>query len=327
MKRSIFTAIAAFFLVLLAGQSAYSSQQSFQGWLDDTRQEALRKGISPQIVNEALHSGLSPIQRIIELDRKQPEGKITFATYRERIVNAQRIAKGRQMMREHEALLNEVGAKYGVQPQYIVALWGIETNFGSNTGGFDVINALATLAYDGRRRQFFTDELMNALKILDQGHIKYSDMKGSWAGAMGQSQFMPSSFLAYAQDYDGDSHKDIWNTRADVFASAANYLSRSGWKGDERWGRLVELPSSFSRDLEGLDVKKSLAEWQRLGVRRANGKDLPIVEGMTASVVQPDGKGNSAYLVYNNYRVTMKWNKSTYFATSVGLLADAIAAY
>lgn len=321
---------AAFFglvLCVFGSASVYASQTSFQGWLDDTRQQALRKGISPKIVDEALHSGLQPIQRIIELDRKQPEGKMTFATYRQRIVDPIRIKRGREMMRQHEALLNEVGAHYGVQPQYIVALWGIETNFGSNTGGFDVINALSTLAYDGRRRDFFTTELMNALQILDEGHIEYADMKGSWAGAMGQSQFMPSSFLAYAQDYNGDGRRDIWNTKADVFASAANYLSKSGWTGDERWGRLVELPRDFPRNLEGLDVKKSLSEWQRLGVRKANGKDLPEVDDMMASVVQPDGQGNSAYLVYNNYRVIMKWNKSTYFATSVGLLADAIAAY
>lgn len=327
MKSLLLTALGGLALTVATLNPSFAAQDTFRGWLDDTRQAALKKGISPNIVEEALHSGLSPIQRIIELDRKQPEGKITFATYRERIVNPTRIKKGREMMRKHESLLKEVGEKYGVQPQYITALWGIETNFGSNTGGFDVVNALATLAYDGRRRDFFTAELMNALTILDQGHIKYKDMKGSWAGAMGQSQFMPSSFLAYAQDYDGDGHKDIWNTQADVFASAANYLSKSGWRGDERWGRLVELPKNFPRNLEGLDVKKSLAEWQKLGVRRANGRDLPIVDGMTASVVQPDGKGNSAYLVYNNYRVVMKWNKSTYFATSVGLLADALAAY
>lgn len=327
MKSLLLTALGGLAFTVATLNPSFAAQDTFRGWLDDTRQAALKKGISTNIVEEALHSGLSPIQRIIELDRKQPEGKITFATYRERIVNPTRIKKGREMMRKHESLLKEVGEKYGVQPQYIVALWGIETNFGSNTGGFDVVNALATLAYDGRRRDFFTAELMNALTILDQGHIKYKDMKGSWAGAMGQSQFMPSSFLAYAQDYDGDGHKDIWNTQADVFASAANYLSKSGWHGDERWGRLVELPKNFPRNLEGLDVKKSLAEWQKLGVRRANGRDLPIVDGMTASVVQPDGKGNSAYLVYNNYRVVMKWNKSTYFATSVGLLADALAAY
>lgn len=311
----------AFFTI----QPANAAQEDFRTWLDHTREQALKNGISPETVNEALNADLKPIPRIIELDRKQPEGKITFAQYRKNIVNDIRIAKGRKLLREHAAILNEVSEKYDVQPQYIVALWGIETNFGGFTGGYDVVNALATLAYDGRRRDFFTDELMKALQILDEGHIKHADMKGSWAGAMGQSQFMPSSFLNFAQDFDGDGHKDIWNTKADVFASAANYLSESGWHGDERWGRLVEVPRDLPREYFDLDVKKSLAEWQRLGVRKSNGASLPNVEGMQASLVQPDGVGNSAYLVYNNYRVIMKWNRSTYFATSVGLLADAIS--
>ena len=311
----------AFFTI----QPANAAQEDFRTWLDLTREQALKKGISPETVNEALNADLKPIPRIIELDRKQPEGKITFAQYRKNIVNDIRIAKGRKLLREHADILNKVSEKYDVQPQYIVALWGIETNFGGFTGGYDVVNALATLAYDGRRRDFFTDELMKALQILDEGHIKHADMKGSWAGAMGQSQFMPSSFLNFAQDFDGDGHKDIWNTKADVFASAANYLSESGWHGDERWGRLVEVPRDLPREYFDLDVKKSLAEWQRLGVRKSNGASLPNVEGMQASLVQPDGVGNSAYLVYNNYRVIMKWNRSTYFATSVGLLADAIS--
>lgn len=314
-------------LAFMISKPGLAATQDFGTWMDQTREAALKKGISPETVQVALNSNIKPIDRIIELDRKQPEGKMTFAKYRSNIVNDLRIARGRKMMRENQALLNEVSEKYNVQPQYIVALWGIETNYGSNTGGFDVINALATLAYDGRRAEFFTSELMNALQIIDEGHISYEDMKGSWAGAMGQSQFMPSSFLTFAEDFNGDGRRDIWNTRADVFASAANYLSKSGWNGDERWGRLVEVPANLSRSYFDLDVKKSLAEWQSLGVRKANGNDLPMVDGMQASLVQPDGKGNSAYLVYNNYRTIMKWNRSTYFATSVGLLADAISAY
>ena len=327
MKLRSFLMLGGLALAFFTVQPANAAQEDFRSWLDDTRQMALKKGISPETVNEALHAGVQPIERIIELDRKQPEGKISFAQYRQNIVNDLRIQKGRQMMREHHALLNEVSEKYGVQPQYIVALWGIETNYGGFTGGYDVVTALATLAYDGRRRDFFTDELMKALQILDEGHIKHEDMKGSWAGAMGQSQFMPSSFLNFAEDFNGDGRRDIWNTKADVFASAANYLSKSGWTADERWGRLVEVPDSLARAHFGLDTDKTLAEWQQLGVRRANGRDLPDVADMTASLVQPDGQGNSAYLVYNNYDVIMKWNRSTYFATSVGLLADAIAYY
>jgi len=250
---------------------------------------------------------------------------MTFAQYKDRIVSAQRINQGRHEFRKHRAILDRVGAAYGVQPQYIVALWGIESNFGSNTGGFDVIDSLATLAYEGRRAEFFTDELIKALKIIDAGHISAANMKGSWAGAMGQSQFMPSSFLNFAQDFNGDNKKDIWGTHADVFASAANYLARSGWAGDERWGRLVSVPSSIPESAMERTNKKPLSEWARLGVTLPNGAPLPMAD-MRAGLVAPDGMNGPKYLTYGNYDVIMKWNRSTYFATSVGLLADAIAA-
>jgi len=173
-------------------------------------------------------------------------------------------------------LLEEVAQKYGVQARFIVAFWGIETDFGRITGGFPLVPALATLAYDGRRSAYFRKELLNALEILDGGHIAPKDMVGSWAGAMGQCQFMPSSFLNFAVDGDGDGRKDIWTNRKDVFASAANYLSRSGWKGDQTWGRQVRLPDGFDAKLADLDVRKTLAEWQGLGVRRLDGSDLPV---------------------------------------------------
>ena len=228
------------------------------------------------------------------------------------------------MMAQHRDLLNEIGQQYDVQPRFIVALWGIETNYGKNTGGYRIVNALATLAFDGRRSQYFRTELFNAFRILQEGHISPELMKGSWAGAMGQCQFMPSSFLRLAVDYDGDGRKDIWKTAADVFASAANYLSQSGWRGSQTWGRQVQLPGSFNNTDASLKIKKSLTSWQKIGVRRLNGRSLPLVD-IQGSVVLPDGKGGPAYLVYENFRVIMKWNRSTYFATSVGLLADALA--
>lgn len=295
----------------------------FEKWVQAFKSEAIEKGISSSLVEQAFE-GVAPIPRIIELDRKQPEGRMTFGEYRKKIVSQIRIQRGREMMAQHRDLLDEIGQHYGVQPRFIVALWGIETNYGKNTGGYSVVNALATLAFDGRRSQYFRTELLNAFKILQDRHIPLEAMKGSWAGAMGQCQFMPSSFLRLAVDYDGDGRKDIWTTHADVFASAANYLSQSGWHGNQTWGRQAQLPGGFNNKDASLKIKKSLTTWQKLGVRRNNGRNLPLVD-MKGSLVLPDGKGGSAFLVYENFRVIMKWNRSTYFATSVGLLADAIA--
>lgn len=319
----LFLAIVVFSLIVSAS-SSWAQKPSFESWLRSLRAEAHAKGISDKTLDVSL-SGIAPIPRIIELDRKQPEGTMTFSKYRERVINDARVQQGRRLYSEHRALLDATAEKYGVPAPYIVALWGIETSYGNNTGGFGVVSALATLAYDGRRSEFFRNELIKALQIIDQGHISHDRMKGSWAGAMGQNQFMPSSFHAYAVDGNGDGRRDIWTSLPDVFASTANYLGKSGWKFDERWGRAVKLPAGFPKSDVGLDTRLSLADWRRKGVTLPDGSALPVVDGMTASVVVPDGIGGAAYLVYDNYRVIMKWNKSTYFATSVGLLADRIA--
>jgi len=312
-----------FFSVFFLSQAVYAGNQaSYERWVSQFKARATAQGVSATTLNKAF-TATKFLPRVIELDQKQPEGKLTFSEYKKRIVSAHRINKGRSELRKHRAILDEIGNAYGVQPQYIVALWGIETNFGSNTGGFSVVDSLATLAFEGRRAAFFEKELVNALKIIDAGHIKANNMKGSWAGAMGQSQFMPSSFLAYAQDYNKDGKKDIWGTRADVFASAANYLASSGWKGDEKWGRLVN--ANVPETMIDRKNKKMLSEWSRMGVRLPNGSALPVAN-MRAGMVAPDGLTGAKYLTYGNYDVIMKWNRSTYFATSVGLLADAIAA-
>jgi membrane-bound lytic murein transglycosylase B len=316
--------VAAFSLLFVAPGMALATAGSFDQWLAGLRHDALARGISPATVDRAL-TGISPLPRVIELDRKQPEGTMTFAQYKERVINQARIDKGRAMYRQHRAELDRASAQYGVPPQFIVALWGLETSYGDNTGGFGIIPALATLAYDGRRSAFFRGELLTALEILDQGHINLENMRGSWAGAMGQNQFMPSSFKTFAVDGNGDGRRDIWTSLPDVFASTANYLGRSGWNRDERWGRAVSLPQNFPASLTGLDTRKTVQEWAHMGVTLPGGNALPAAPGMNASVVVPDGVGGPAYLVYDNYRVIMKWNKSTYFATSVGLLADYIA--
>jgi len=309
---------------LAAATPAYAQgAQDFGQWLTALRTEARQAGISDATLDAAL-TGIAPIPRIIELDRRQPEGRLTAAQYLERVAAPSRIEAGRARLAQNRPLLERIGAQYGVQPRFIVALWGIETDYGRNTGGFGVIEALATLAYDGRRSDFFRSELLSALRILDEGHIAVAAMQGSWAGAMGQSQFMPSSFLRYAVDENGDGRRDIWSTPADVFASIANYLARVGWKDDQTWGRPVRLPSGFDQALIDMDTVRPIGGWQALGVRRADGGDLPGRQ-LPASIVQPDGPGTQAYMVYDNFKTTLKWNRSTYFALAVGRLADGMA--
>lgn len=323
MLRNYFKKTLLIVVLICFSSVSYASTGDFDTWLANMRNDAARQGISQETINAALYN-IQPKQRVIELDRKQPESKRTFAQYKEMIVNETRIQKGRQMMRDHASTLQAVENQYGVPKQFIVALWGIETNYGSNTGGFDVIPALATLAWEGRRAAFFKKELINALKIVDAGHITASNMKGSWAGAMGQNQFMPSSFNAYAVDGNGDGRRDIWGTKKDIFASTANYLVKNGWVSGQRWGRRVTLPSGFSSSLVGPKIKKPLSYWAAQGVKTYGGEALPQ-ENMMASIVAPDGLGGEAYIVYNNYQTIMDWNRSTYFATSVGLLADRLA--
>lgn len=302
---------------------ANATSSSFDQWVQKFQIKALENGVSQNTLNAAF-DGLSVNDRVVELDGKQPEKTITFVDYRKRILSDTRIKKGREMLIKHRDILERVSKDYGVQPEYIVALWGVETSFGGYTGNFSTVRSLATLAYDGRRASFFEKELLNALQIIEAGHISASEMTGSWAGALGQNQFMPSSFLAYAQDYNGNGRKNIWTELEDVFASSANYLSQSGWHGDELWGRQVLIPDSVREEMIGRENKKTLQEWSNIGVTKLNGEPLPNVEGMKGGLVAPDGIDGPVYLVYNNYDVLMKWNRSTYFATSVGLLANRI---
>ena len=320
MRKLYFLSI---FLAFFTSSVAFADSK-FEDWLSNFKKDAAKAGISESTINQATQ-GIQPISRVIELDRKQPEGTMTFAQYKQRVINNNRIQKGRRLYKQHKALLDSTAEKYGVPAPYIVALWGIETSYGDNTGGFKVVPALATLAYDGRRSKFFRQELINALKIIDAGHISHASMKGSWAGAMGQNQFMPSSFHAFAVDGNGDGKRDIWTSLPDVFASTANYLGKSGWKEDERWGREVRIPPSFTKNMIGLETRHDLETWKKMGVTLTDKQPIPVVKGMKASVVAPDGLKGATYLVYDNYRVIMKWNKSTYFATSVGILADQIA--
>lgn len=324
LKAFLATGAVALALAWVSPVAAQEAGKNFASWLKAVEAEAIGRGIRAETASAAL-ANVTHIDKVIELDRRQPEFTMTFQQYMERVVSATKIEKGRRMLAENRAVLAEIERRYHVQPKYVVALWGIETDFGRVTGGYSVVSALATLAFDGRRSAYFRGELMDALKIIDDGHITAEAMKGSWAGAMGQCQFMPSSFLRFAEDWDGDGRRDIWTTRADVLASAANYLLRSGWNGDQTWGRAAKLPAGFDPKLIGLETRKSLADWARLGVTSANGKPLPGADLEASVILAETGKG-PAFLVYENYRTTLKWNRSTFFALAVGHLAEKIGA-
>lgn len=315
-------ACVSWVVVLAWGGTGATQERDFAAWLQDIRAEAMTLGIRAQTLDATL-TGLRPLPRVIELDRKQPEETLTYAQYLERTLPASRVQKGRRLLHEHRALLQEIGDKYGVPPGVMVALWGMETDFGNVTGNFPVLAALATLAYDGRRSDLFRRELLAALKIVDAGHVRPDAMTGSWAGAMGQNQFMPSSFLQYAVDYNGDGRRDIWTTLADVFASTAHYLARSGWQARATWGHRVVLPAGFEIPSNSDQMHKSPTAWHALGVRRADGGVLP--DGPEpVLLVLPGGATGPAFLVYQNYQVLLKWNRSTYFALTVGQFADQL---
>ena len=307
----------------LAERARAALEGDFNAFLTAVRRDAAAQGIRTSTIERALRNA-EFLEHVVELDRKQPERQLTFAEYLEKVVTPQRMEGARQHLTENRMLLDGIWRRYNVDPRFIVALWGIESDFGKVMGSYAVVSSLATLGYDGRRSSYFRGELISALRIIDQGHIGADNMMGSWAGAMGQCQFMPSTFLGYAVDYDGDGRRDIWNERADVLASIANYLARLGWHGAESWGREVLLPAGFDTRLAGLESRRTTGEWSRLGVRSMDRGPLAVRE-WEASLVMPDGEGGPAFLVYDNFRTIMRWNKSTYFAAAVGYLADSMA--
>lgn len=307
------------FLLLTGSTSALATAADFPLWLREVKQDALMRGISAATVARALNN-LEPLERIVELDRRQTRGRpAPLGSYLKRRLPPEKVARAIRLYRENRGLLQRLEERYGVPGHYLVALWGIESDFGRNQGKTPVIQALATLAYDGRRGEFFREELFKALSILDHGHVSQERMSGSWAGAMGQVQFMPSTFFEFAVDFDGDGHKDIWDDRADALASAANFLRGIGWRNDCGWGEKVVLPPRFNRRLIGFDLRKSLAEWRRLGVRHIDGPGH-----LKAALLLPDGGAGPAFLAYDNFRVLLRWNRSTSFALTVGHLAQKI---
>jgi membrane-bound lytic murein transglycosylase B len=317
--------LVTFFLYALVTSSQLKAAEpdKFRTWLGELRSQAIRQGISQGTVDQSL-SGAHYLPEVMELYRNQPEFKWTLDEYLNRVASESRITLGKQKLNEYRPLLEDVYNRYQVEPRFIVALWGIESDFGQVSGGFPVIDSLATLAYASSRKEFYRQELFNALRILDKGHVPLDRMKGSWAGAMGQLQFMPSTFQNFAVDYDGDGKIDIWNDMGDAFFSAANYLVRSGWIKGQTWGMEVTLPSEFKRTMGGHNAKKLLSEWKAAGVKGVGEQDLPDNPDYPASLIEPDPKVSRAFLVFANYNVILKWNRSDFFAIAVGLLADGI---
>jgi lytic murein transglycosylase len=294
----------------------------FDAWVDDFRQRAAAEGIDQATLAEAFDQARYQ-PRILELDRSQPEFTRQIWSYLDTAVSSTRVANGRERLAENRATADEVTQQYGVPGEVIVAIWGIESNYGSNFGDFETIDALSTLGFDGRRQSFARGELMAALKILQNGDIDRDRMRGSWAGAMGHTQFIPSSFLAYAVDEDGDGRRDIWGSIPDVMASTANYLDASGWQRGKPWGVEVTLPDDFDYSQTELSVRHASQDWQAQGVKRLDGSGLPNFE--QASVIAPAGAKGPAFLVGHNFRVIMRYNASTSYALAVATLSDRLA--
>jgi membrane-bound lytic murein transglycosylase B len=310
---------------------AQDERSAFSEWLAGVRADALARGIRQEVLEEALGQIDEPLVESIERDREQPETVLSLEAYITSRVRASTVRTGRQLLQRHRGLLERVSKTYGVPAPIIVALWGIESNFGRLTGTEPTVPVLATLAWDPRRADFFRQELFDALDILNRGDIELKQMRGSWAGAMGQLQFMPSSYLEYAVDFDGDGRRDIWESPADIFASIANYLNKHGWVRGHRWGREVIVPRG--RDIgvprrdgscqatRDMSVALSLSEWQRLGVRLPRGRPLSQAN-FPASLFSDSSR---SFLLYDNYDALLAYNCAHAYALSVALLADRIA--
>ena len=303
---------------------ATAATDSFQSFVAGVRAEARRAGISAATVDRAF-AGVQANQRVLELYRNQPEFTLTWAAYRARVIPDQRIANGRAAFQQSRTLLARVRDRFGVEPGVITGIWGLESGFGTVMGSFHVIEALATLAWEGRRAAFFRSELMAALRILEHGDVAPSNMFGSFAGAMGQPQFMPSSYLRFAVDFEGDGRRDIWTSKPDVFGSIANYLAGSGWRSGETWGQAVTLPGDFNTTATGRELRRPVGEWARTGVRSIDGRPLARPSEQ-AAILLPDGPSGDAFIVYANFAAIRRYNPSDFYALAVGLLGDALVA-
>ena len=315
--------IGLLLLLALPAQAALAQDaDEFRACLTDLQVQARDRGLAPWIVDELIPA-LEQQQRVIELDRKQPEFVQTFERYLNARVTEKRISRGRELYEKHHDFLDALTRQYGIPGHYLVAFWGLETNFGSYLGNTPTLDSLATLACDPRRSQFFTSELLTALELVERDGLEPDSMRGSWAGAMGHTQFMPSTYRRAAVDGNGDGRIDLYNAK-DALASGARFLQQLGWERGLRWGREVRLPEDFAYGAAGLDNPRPLAEWVDGGILRADGATLPDAR-LDAALLVPAGHEGPAFLVYENFHVIMGWNRSEFYALAVGHLADRIA--
>lgn len=295
----------------------------FDLWLQDFRKDAVKAGVHGEVYDTAT-TGISPNARVIEATRVQPEFVRPIWEYIEKAVSDYRIKRGRELLIEHKALFDEIEKKYGVQRQYLVAIWGMESAFGSFMGDIYAIEALATLGYKGSRTDYGRSQMIAALKILQNGYATRELLHGSWAGAMGQTQFIPTTYLDFAVDYNGDGKRDIWSNLGDVFASTSNYLSKSKWKPGQKYGQEVTLSATFDYALAEYTIVKSVSEWRKLGVSAVPGQSLDAINGEVGSIIIPAGHKGPAFLVMNNFRSIMRYNNATSYALAVGVLAERL---
>lgn len=294
----------------------------YDAWLASFRARALSQGISQPVLDRAFQSA-GYLPGVIERDRNQTEFTRTLEDYLAIAASDERISVGRQMLQRHRNVLLEIQNRYQVEPQVVTAIWGLESRYGARRGDIPVVSALSTLAYDGRRGSFFESQLVAALKILQNGDISSDRMTGSWAGAMGHTQFIPTSYLAYAVDFRGDGRRDIWSDDpTDALASAAAYLKRSGWKQGQPWGVEVRLPSGFDTGLTGRDTKRAPSSWAALGVRDMSGRAVP--DHGAASIIIPSGASGPAFMIFNNFKVITRYNNSTSYVIGIGHLSDRL---
>ncbi|WP_458526727.1 lytic murein transglycosylase [Onishia taeanensis] len=295
---------------------------SFDAWRVEFRRQARAEGIAAQTLDRVL-GDVHYLPKILEYDRSQPEFVRPIWQYLDSAVSSTRVSTGRERLAEHRATAERMAGRYGVPAEVLVAIWGVESNYGSHFGSFSTLDALATLAFDGRRRDFARGELIAALRIIEAGDIAPERMIGSWAGAMGHTQFLPSSYLAYAEDGDNDGRRDIWGSIPDVMASTANYLARAGWQAGEPWGIEVRLPEGFDYSQTELATRRPSASWAEQGVRAVSGEALPALD--RASILAPAGARGPAFLVGGNYRAILRYNNATSYALAVGTLARRVA--
>lgn len=301
----------------IADVRSEATHLSFSQWREQFRAEALAAGISAATFDQAF-AGVQPDPAVIEADRSQPEFTRPVWQYLEGAISPQRVRSGRRLLSEHATTLDQIEARYGVDRETLVAVWGLESSFGQIMGDKSVIRSLATLAHEGRRPAFAKSQLIAALEILQHGDVAPQRMRGSWAGAMGQTQFIPTTYNTHAVDFDGDGKRDIWNSSADALASAAHYLQASGWKQGKAWGFEVELPEGFDYALADTEIRKPLAEWRSLGLRNLPGN----LEEASASLLLPAGHRGPAFLITDNFRAILRYNNSSAYALAIGLLAE-----